>query len=259
MKSTKRQAFLPPLIVLFVGLVVAITGLYIGLDTKFLYIKPMPSVTPSLFLPMTPIVTIQTNSNNEVSVQEQLAQIDTVLRQTTNASVAYNAPQTMNVDETVTIDLLVNPSLPPNQLASQVTGKGTVTSATIDITPQMKAILVAADSSAFTIQPIQDNPEQLISSTETTNWLWLVTAKKAGLQIMTLTIYRLVKYEGQDYWREVETYTKSIKVKVTLLQQFKSLDWEWIVGGIVALLLVPLFWRIYDKRHKSNAPKYGGE
>ena len=170
------------------------------------------------------------------SLDEQMAQIDSVLKQTLSASIAYNKPESMNLDQTVTIELLLNPSLSPEALSTQVTETGQVASTSIQITPRMKALLVANDSTAFVIQPIHDNPEQLVSSTDTTRWAWLVTAKEGGTQRLTLVIYRLVKYEGQDYWREVEAYKADIDVKVTFIQRMQSFDWKWIAGFILALV-----------------------
>ena len=186
------------------------------------------------------------------SLDEQMARIDSVLKQTLIASIAYNKPESMNLDQTVTIELLLNPSVPPEALSTQVTETGQVASTSIKITPRMKALLVANDPTAFVIQSIHDNPEQLVSSTDTTRWAWLVTAKEAGTERLTLIIYRLVKYEGQDYWREVKTYRTNIDVKVTFGQQLRSLDWKWIVGVAVTALLIPAFWRWYDQRKKQT-------
>jgi multisubunit Na+/H+ antiporter MnhC subunit len=186
------------------------------------------------------------------SLDEQMARIDSALRQTLIASIAYNKPESMNLDQTVTIELLLNPSVPPEALSTQVTEPGQVASTSIQITPRMKALLVANDPTAFVIQSIHDNPEQLVSSTDTTRWAWLVTAKEAGTERLTLIIYRLVKYEGQDYWREVKTYRTNIDVKVTFGQQLRSLDWKWIVGVAVTALLIPAFWRWYDQRKKQT-------
>ncbi len=141
---------------------------------------------------------------NTPSVEDQLAQIDDILRQSISASIAYNKPQSMRLGDTTTIELLLNPSLSPEALSTQVTESGQVTSASVQITPRMKATLLSDDAQAFSIQPEQDNPEQLVSGTETTNWAWLVTAHKSGQQKLTLILYRLVQYQGQDYWREIE-------------------------------------------------------
>jgi len=186
------------------------------------------------------------------SLDEQMAQIDSVLRQTLSASIAYNKPESMNLDQTVTIELLLNPSLSPEALSTQVTETGQVASTSIQITPRMKALLVANDSTTFVIQPIHDNPEQLVSSTDTTRWAWLVTAKEGGTQRLTLVIYRLVKYEGQDYWREVEAYKADIDVKVTFIQRMQAFDWKWIAGIVITLMGIPALWRYIDSRNMKR-------
>jgi hypothetical protein len=189
---------------------------------------------------------------NTPSIGDQLAQIDYILNQSIRGSIAYNRPQSMVLDETTTIELLLNPSLSPEALSTQVTASGQVTSASVQITPRMKAILIADDAQAFTIQPEHDNPEQLVSGTETTRWVWLVTAHKSGLQRLTMILYRLVQYQGQDYWREIKSYEDNIDVQVTLAQRFGSLDWEWIAGILATALLIPAFWRWMDYRKKKK-------
>jgi hypothetical protein len=119
----------------------------------------------------------------------------------------------------------------------------------------MKALLVANDDAAFVVKPIHDDPEQLISKTDTTRWAWLTTAKKGGVQRLTLVVYRLVEYDGRSYWREVETYKADINIEVTLMQRVKSLDWAWVVGVIVTAVAVPAFWRWMDQRKKQAAQK----
>ena len=188
------------------------------------------------------------------SVEHQLAQIDDILRQSISASIAYNKPESMRLGDTTTIELLLNPSLSPEALSTQVTESGQVTSASVQITPRMKATLLSDDAQAFTIQSEQDNPEQLVSGTETTRWAWLVTARKGGTQKLTLILYRLVQFQGQDYWREIESYQADIDVKVTVAQRLGSLDWKWIVGILITALLIPAFWRWLDYRKKKKLP-----
>ncbi len=100
-----------------------------------------------------------------------------------------------------------------------------------------------------TIQPLHDQPEQLLSTGEPTEWKWLVQAKKDGRQTLTVTVYRLVQYDGQDYWRE-KTYEKNIDVRVTLPGLIRRFDWEWLVGLVVTALLVPLLFRYLDGKKK---------
>jgi hypothetical protein len=187
------------------------------------------------------------------SVADQLAQIDSILQQSINANIAYNKPQSMLLDETTTVELLLNPSLSPQALSTQVTASGQVASASVQITPRMKATLLSDDPQAFSIQPVQNDPEQLVSGTETTRWAWEVTARKSGTQRLTLILYRLVQFQGQDYWREVKSYQDDIEVKVTFTKRIGSLDWGWIAGILLTALLIPAFWRWMDQRRKKAA------
>lgn len=186
------------------------------------------------------------------NLDAQFTEIDEALRQGLEGSLAYNAPESMRLDETVTVELLLNPSLSPEQLGEQITEGGEVVTATVEVTPRMKAELKAQDQQAFDIQPLHDTPEQLVSGTQTTEWRWWVTAKKGGLQQLTLVVYRLVRFEGQDYWREVETYRSDIEVKVTMLGRLKAWDWKWLLGILLTAILIPAFWRWADKRNKGK-------
>ena len=215
---------------------------------------PVSVVTeaPTMAPPPTATVAASTEGSSQtLSPEEQMAQIDDILKKTLGASIAYNKPDSMILDQTTTIELLLNPSLSPEVLSTQITEPGPVTSASIQITPRMKAVLIANDETAFIIKPIHDDPEQLISETETTRWSWLVTAKKSGPQRLTLIVYRLVEFDGQNYWREVKTYKADIDIQVTLFQRIESLDWAWIVGIIVSAIAIPAFWRWYDNRNKK--------
>jgi hypothetical protein len=197
-------------------------------------------------------------SLSTLSLAQQLASIDDALKQTLTASIAFNAPQEMKLNESTTIELLLNPSVSPEKLGTQVTEPGDVVVGNIEITPRMKAVLKSQDKDAFDIQPLHDDPEQLISGTATTKWSWFVKANKAGAQKLTLVIYRLVRVEGLEDWREVETFSKDIDVKVTFMQRLESFDWKWIIGIIITLVLIPAAWRIIDRQTKkaglSNSP-----
>jgi hypothetical protein len=219
---------------------------------------PAATEPPAEEPPGTPGITVPTTPGS-LSVEEQLARIDEILNQSARASIAYNAPAEMQLDETVTIELLLNPSLSEEELKEQITEPGDVqTSAEVEITPQMKAELIAGDPRALAITPLHDDPIQVISGTETTKWSWFVTAKKEGTQKLSLVIYRLVKYENKEDWRVVETYKGDIHIRVTLLNRLRALGWVWIVGPIVALLAIAAFRRWHDQRKPRSQSKIGG-
>ena len=195
-----------------------------------------------------------TTAEGGSSVAQQLAEIDRALKNAVKASIAYNVPDTMMLVETVTIELLLNPSASPQELAGQVVEGGQVETSSIDVTPRMRAELVS-QGNGLEVKALEDDPEQLISGTETTKWTWFVTAREEGVQRLTLVIYRLVNVDGKDDWRKLETYKENIEVKVTFGQRVKMLDWKWIGGIVIGLLLVPAFWRWFDNRKKKEVEK----
>jgi hypothetical protein len=98
---------------------------------------------------------------------------------------------------------------------------------------------------------MHDNAEQVVGSTDTTTWRWSVTAKKEGQQTLELIVYRLVKYDGKEYWHDVETYRANITVQVSVSSWFKSLDWKWVAST----LLIPFalgVWAWFRNRKKKS-------
>lgn len=185
--------------------------------------------------------------------------IDTILRTANSGSIAYNAPETLKMDETIKIQLLLSPTQSPEELQQKIVESGQLVSATIEVTPLMKAVLRPADSEAFAIQDLHDAAIQLILTGEPTEWKWAVTAKKPGEQTIILSLYRLVKYDGQDYWRLVNTYESRINVTVTIGQRLRAIDWKWLVGILLTLLSIPALWGIFRKDKKESALKTKGK
>jgi hypothetical protein len=238
-----------------IGIVVLIAVLGIGLSAILTNKSYIPSYIPtSTFMSVhtgIPSTVVAIHTKAPLTIEQQLDQIDSALKESLSGSIAYNAPTTIKLDETTTIELLLNPSLTPDALATQVVESGQVVTSSIDITPRMKAILTAQDD-GLTVKPLEESAEQLISGTETTKWTWFVTAKKSGSHKLTLVVYRLINYEGKDYWREVESYKANIEVKVTLGQRIMMLDWKWIAGILITLIIIPAFWRWMDNKKKKG-------
>jgi len=178
--------------------------------------------------------------------------IDRVLRTANYGSIAYNAPEILKMGETTKIQLLLSPTQSAEELQQKIVESGQIVSAVIEVTPLMKAVLRPADSEAFIIQDLHDAAVQLILTGEPTEWKWALTAKKPGEQIIILSLYRLVKYDGQDYWRLVNTYESKIHVTVTIGQRLQMIDWKWLVGILLTLLSIPALWGIFRKGKKES-------
>ena len=217
--------------------------------TLILYGCGAPGATPIPASPTPPV-----SMTAIVPVAPDFTEIDEALKAALTGSIAYNAPQAMKLKETTTIELLLNPTLEPGVLATQITQPGEVLTASVEITPRMKVVLLPQLQDAFFIQPLHDNAEQLISTTETTKWSWDVTAKMGGVHRITLVVYRLITVDGNDNWRVVESYRSDIDVEVSMIQRFLMLDWKWMAGILVTALFIPAFWRWMDQRRKPIQP-----
>ncbi len=225
--------------------------------------QPSPSSTPA-------------PPNPTLSVDEQFAQVEAELKRSMTGSFSYMAPATMKLDDTFIIQLLINPSLSPDELATKIVESSGLATSTmepgelvtndgaavnvisdrIEITPRMKAALMLEDLQAFDVQRLNDDDIQFVSATTPTEWQWAIKARKVGDQRIIILISRLVKIDGVESWRPVETYKADINVKVTALQRVSSLDWRWILTPIIGAALTwwaAWFWRRYDERKKKNS------
>jgi hypothetical protein len=186
---------------------------------------------------------------------EDLRSVDDILNNAMSASIAFNAPQAMKLDETVIVEMSINPSITEAEIVKQIEAEGEIQTGTLLVTPLTQAVLIAQNGQAFEIQALHDSDIQPITANESTRWQWQVTAKKGGAQALTLVVYRLIKFEDQEFWRQVETYKANINVEVTFQQRLSAFDWKWLVGLIITSLIIPLIMRWLDNRKpaaKSN-------
>ena len=181
-----------------------------------------------------------------------LGSIDNVLQNAVTGHIAYNSPSSMNLDDTVDIQLLLSPSASPEELKKKIVEAGQVKAAELQVTPLMKAELIPENAQAFSIQPFQDNPVQVVLTDQPTQWRWAITAKKSGYQVVTLTLSRQVQYQGTSYWSMVETYKNKINITVGPFQLLQNFDWKWLVGILLTALLIPAIWRYIDQRNKKK-------
>ena len=196
-----------------------------------------------------------TSSMVASQLQSAFSEVDRQFQEFIKSNIAYTVPQNMNLDASVTIELLINPSLSQEELSTQLVeqsglststaepdtltsdqgGEFTVVTGATEITDRMKATITSVDPDAFIIQQMSDD-EQVVGFTKTTKWSWSITAKKTGKKTLVLTIYRLVKYDNEEFWHEVESYKENIDVNVTLAERVKSLDWKWFAGFLLAFV-----------------------
>ena len=257
------------------------------IDTTY---APPPSYPANTVLPLyvpnlaaIPIPEILITPNPTLALQTAFVEVDKQFEDSIKSNIVFTAPESMKLEETIIIELLLNPSRSKEALATEIVDFGnlatstsepgqlvthqgepvTVLSSEIQITDRMKAVLKSPEEDAFVIQDLHDNAVQPISSINTTRWRWSVTAKKEGIKTLELNISRLIKKADQEYWVEVKSYSANIVVNVTPVQRIKSLDWKWITGFILAVIgsvLGILNWLVNrNKKAEEKKPIHGSK
>lgn len=237
----------------------------------------MPAITPTSATPTIPTITITPlhTPNPTELIEQAFGTVDWQFQNTMKSNAVFNAPSEMHQDETGSILLILNPSMSATELAGQLATQVSLATSTaeagqlvdpdgrrvsietseVEITPLMRAVLKAYDADAFAIQEMHDNAEQVVGLATTTTWHWSVTAKKEGRQILQVILYRLIKYDDEDHWHDVETYRANIIVQVSVGSWLKSLDWQWVAST----LLIPIAWGIWawlrNRKKKSEDEK----
>jgi hypothetical protein len=165
-------------------------------------------------------------------------------------AVAYNAPETMRLNETVEIQVLLSKTISGDELEQLLSAEGTYYSDDeVEIADRMKATLQSEDEEAFNIRPLHSNDSQLVGSGRT-EWRWSVTARKPRAQKLTLVLERLVWFEEQGEWRFVDSYARDIVVTVTPIEWVVHGGWIWVVlGGVLAGSAIG-FWSLRRSRRR---------
>jgi len=235
-----------------------------------------PIVTPFPTYTETPIVIVTPNAT--LTLQAGFEESNRQHQQFVKANMAYIVPKEMQVGEEFIVELILKPGASQEDLRTEIAilsglptslaqpgtlvaegGAVNVVPKEVEITPLMKAVLQTEDSTIFTVLPLQDTDIQVISLTESAKWRWLLTAKKDGKGTLALIMSRLIQYDGEDYWHEVESRTDTIVIKVTPLQRVQLWDWGksigWLLVTVFTLILIPLFLDWIRKRRKDKTKR----
>ena len=223
---------------LVAGAVVA-AGLVAYLSTNRAQIVTREDPSPQTTTPPLPL--------KASAAMDDLAQ---VYRDLMSASIAFNAPQAMQFDETAQVDVLLSLTEPIDTLQQALVNKGARYGFQIQTGPQLEVTLVPARKSAFEV--IALGPAvQAIHPTERTRWSWTVTPLEAGKQEVFLTFTALFQLKGARGKRTFKTFEHTITVEVTPWKRVKVFgknNWQWLW----TVLLVPIGGYVLRKvRRKS--------
>ncbi|GAB1594731.1 hypothetical protein [Lysobacter claricitrinus] len=168
--------------------------------------------------------------------------VDRLLAHLQPGHVAFNAPQAINIEQTVLVQLVVSPDASEATLRERIEGPGKVASESVQVANTMQARLTGE---GFRI--VAQTPERQLVSSGVTEWAWEITPEAPGRHTLNLSLDALVPLDGETVPRTLRTFRKPIEVEVTARQKLSSFvdengKWIWTT------LLVPAFGWFAKKR-----------
>lgn len=180
--------------------------------------------------------------------RDRIQSIDRLLEQMDVGRIAFNAPDSINVNDTAIIHLVLGVSQEMEELKQRIEAEGDRVGDDVRVSDRMEARLTGP---SFAITAI--TPElQAVSQTQITEWRWEVEPQRVGSYSLHLTLSAIISLDGTSVPRAIRTFDKVIEVEVTWPQRVSSFvgnNWQWLWAAV----LVPLagwFWR---NKKKSKA------
>ena len=174
------------------------------------------------------------------------------------ATAVFTTPQSMRLEETTDIELLVNPSKNADQLQSELTEQGQSGHAATQYSKTMEAQLV---SHGFNIAAVGPST-QLVEAGRTTRWKWQIKPKEGGEQRLDLTLTAVLG-EGKDRIL-LQTLRRDIKVNVKFSQRasgwlsgLKDAQWLWAAIIVPIGTLAIAWWQRRKKKRQPQSTKSG--
>lgn len=185
--------------------------------------------------------------------------VDHILEELKKANIAFNAPETMKVNETVPIILLMSKALSGKdlslKLSNLISDSSKIGKTYWDIVKVSTKMEAHLSGLGFIVKPITP-VAQLVREEKDTRWEWSVLAEEAGLRTLYLTLNAYVEYRDEKTTQTIQTYRKSVFVYV------KPIDaiWAWInkniswLTGLIGVIIGVVFahWLTLMRENKKQ-------
>jgi hypothetical protein len=245
---------------------VAVAGVAFGLFAVVgndASVSASPTTTEPLFPPPSPAPPpppplAQPTAQPPPPPDQLLGDIDQVVKQLPVASIAFNAPTTLGLNESTEMQLLLSLKEPVSELKGQLTEVGKKEGARVQVSDQVEARLTGL---GFRIEAI--TPEtQIVRQSATALWRWDVEATETGSQQLHLSVSALVAVDGVRTPAAIRTFDRDIDVNVTLGQRIVDVATEYSKAWAAALvplagLVGGLLWRRWKRRRRRDEEQYG--
>ncbi|MGP8329704.1 MAG: hypothetical protein ACT6FF_05255 [Methanosarcinaceae archaeon] len=191
------------------------------------------------------VITMPEDADAEPEISEMdLADVFSV---TTQGNIVFNVPDTMQLKETRSIQLLLSSTKTVQELEKAIESSGSLRHRKIKISKVMVANL---KGTGFKVETITE-PVQIVNLQGTTQWRWQVTALQPGARELFLTISAIVNINGQDRPHTIHSHAEIILIHVSwnqMISGFVSHNWQWLWTTI----LVPFAGWFLELRRKRK-------
>lgn len=165
--------------------------------------------------------------------------------------IAFNSPDSMELGEVKTINLLLSLNKTIEELAREIKTSDKIEGAKVAVADSMEARL---SGTGFSILAVT-RETQAISMKQPTEWKWDIQAQTVGVQQLHLTLTASVTVNGVKTPRTLRTFDKTIDVRVKWTKQvgnFIDNNWKWLWAAIVA---PAAGWWWQNRRRKKKKKK----
>jgi len=178
---------------------------------------------------------------------DRFGAIDQILEKLEFGNIAFNAPQSMNLNNTAMIQLLLGLAVPTDELKRMIEAEGEKVGAQIRVSDRMEALLTGPNFAITAVTP----EIQAVSRSNITEWKWEVKPISKGRNYLHLTISSLLDVDGASTPRTIRTFDKIIDVEVTWHQRvfsFVENNWQWLWTAI----LIPIVGWLWKRKKRPK-------
>lgn len=183
-------------------------------------------------------------------VIKNLPDRSSVVGQLYEANAVFAIPNAANVEDEIRAQLIIDPIKTLEELKKDVTVGPVRSAESIQISRIVIAVLAAPD---FHILSATE-AEQAIAETQSTEWLWTLRPKTAGLHPVNVEVYAEVTVGPKTTKHKIRTFDKQVMVEIKPVQKLSNWwdkYWQWFF----ATLLIPFGKWLYDKKFNKSKEK----
>jgi len=229
----------------------SILGILAGCGSEERYLAQPKSTQPKAMPAPPPPAPIQSKSAKiakENWPNKSLeSKTDNLLSQmVTDANLVFKIPDSVELNNRIRAQLLVDLEKSIEDLQEANTAKGTPITGSVKLSRVITARLIAPDFEVTAIEP----EEQALIAGQTATWNWSLLPKASGTYDVTLTIDAKVEVNNREKTAHIRTFERTVKVTVTPTQvifSFINENWQWLWSA----LLVPLFLWFWKSNKRS--------